>query len=419
LVALSLDGCASAINATNARHRAIAASEAGRAGDWTTARKEWAKALVNAQLAGRLHNSLPCSTGLQEYIFSIEITVDLEDNQDMSNKAAGNEQLKRSRLTTVVRSLGKAVTVLYVVSIIGFVSGSALLADSFEEDMLRLYFTPEHPPYSEIISVEKIKLLCIEMGDKAIPILKPVIARRDRWRWQDAVDCLLHVDTQEVIDILRREYTENPPLDSKANGFLRSSLCRAMSITVSPADIQFLIGQLDGPRILFGRGVTQEAAFSLAVLKPDQARAALEKRLVKYGPPEYPMENDDIQLALDRINGTIWNTPQDRNDRGPDSVIFSVLRFGIPRTGFSNVFYDERTRRAWKHEGNTWTYKQGKFDAEFPSISFDVYIARDSKHATCKTWVGDGPQSFLGHTFILRKEANRWRVIRLMQGPMT
>ena len=45
-------GCATAINATNVKHHAIAANDAGKAGDWTTARKEWAKALVNAQLAG-------------------------------------------------------------------------------------------------------------------------------------------------------------------------------------------------------------------------------------------------------------------------------------------------------------------------------------------------------------------------------
>jgi tetratricopeptide (TPR) repeat protein len=44
-------GCVSAINATNARHHAEAANEAGKAGDWTTARTQWARALINAQLA--------------------------------------------------------------------------------------------------------------------------------------------------------------------------------------------------------------------------------------------------------------------------------------------------------------------------------------------------------------------------------
>jgi hypothetical protein len=44
--------CASPINSTNAKHHAISANEAEKRGDWTTARKEWAKALVNAQLAG-------------------------------------------------------------------------------------------------------------------------------------------------------------------------------------------------------------------------------------------------------------------------------------------------------------------------------------------------------------------------------
>ena len=52
LLAFAVTGCASAINETNARHHAYTANEASKAGDWTTARKQWAKALVNAQLAG-------------------------------------------------------------------------------------------------------------------------------------------------------------------------------------------------------------------------------------------------------------------------------------------------------------------------------------------------------------------------------
>jgi tetratricopeptide (TPR) repeat protein len=52
LLALTLTGCASAINTKNANYHATAANEAGKAGDWATARKEWAKALVNAQLVG-------------------------------------------------------------------------------------------------------------------------------------------------------------------------------------------------------------------------------------------------------------------------------------------------------------------------------------------------------------------------------
>jgi len=52
LVILAVTGCVSAINTTNARYHAVAATEAEKAGDWTVARKEWAKALVNAELAG-------------------------------------------------------------------------------------------------------------------------------------------------------------------------------------------------------------------------------------------------------------------------------------------------------------------------------------------------------------------------------
>jgi tetratricopeptide (TPR) repeat protein len=51
-IAITSVGCVSAINATNARHHAEVANEASKAGDWTTARTQWARALVNAQLAG-------------------------------------------------------------------------------------------------------------------------------------------------------------------------------------------------------------------------------------------------------------------------------------------------------------------------------------------------------------------------------
>jgi tetratricopeptide (TPR) repeat protein len=50
---ISVTGCASAINAKNANRHGSAAYAASNAGDWTTARKQWAQALVNAQLAGK------------------------------------------------------------------------------------------------------------------------------------------------------------------------------------------------------------------------------------------------------------------------------------------------------------------------------------------------------------------------------
>mgnify|MGYP003793209655 FL=1 len=52
LIALPVTGGANAINTANARRHANTAAAASKAGDWATARTEWAQALVNAQLAG-------------------------------------------------------------------------------------------------------------------------------------------------------------------------------------------------------------------------------------------------------------------------------------------------------------------------------------------------------------------------------
>ncbi len=52
IIMLPATGCASDINARNAKQHAGAADAASKAGDWTTARKQWSQALVNAQLAG-------------------------------------------------------------------------------------------------------------------------------------------------------------------------------------------------------------------------------------------------------------------------------------------------------------------------------------------------------------------------------
>ncbi len=49
---LPIASCANPINARNASLHAQVANEAGNSGDWDTARRHWAKALVNAQLAG-------------------------------------------------------------------------------------------------------------------------------------------------------------------------------------------------------------------------------------------------------------------------------------------------------------------------------------------------------------------------------
>lgn len=49
---MSVTGCANAINVKNTNSHGNAANAASKAGDWTTARKQWAQALVNAELAG-------------------------------------------------------------------------------------------------------------------------------------------------------------------------------------------------------------------------------------------------------------------------------------------------------------------------------------------------------------------------------
>jgi len=51
-LSISVTGCAGSINAKNANRHGSAANAASKAGDWTTARKQWAQALVNAQLGG-------------------------------------------------------------------------------------------------------------------------------------------------------------------------------------------------------------------------------------------------------------------------------------------------------------------------------------------------------------------------------
>ena len=296
-------------------------------------------------------------------------------------------------------------SVMILHAVLAFLPGNLSSETSLENGLLLYYFRSEQKPSPMILSQLNVQRLCLEMGRKAIPILTDPLISGDPWRYEAAADCLLNIDSSEVIAVFRSVYGQKPSNPSKSNAFLESALCLSMSVTQSQRDIEFLISLLDGPRTLYGRFLTRSAAYSLAVLKAEQAKPALERRMAKYFPLDHPMENNDIQLALDRINGKAWKTPQDRNDISADSVIFAVFRFGIPYTSFSDVFFDSEASRIWRRQGNTWAWEKGKAESpDRPSISFMVFITRDQSHAVCDVVVGNGPQSYQGHAFILRRE---------------
>ena len=290
--------------------------------------------------------------------------------------------------------------------------GNGILLGQETDSLLRKLLGGEK---GAAVSGREIEKMCMNGVNRALPVLKELVTQPDPFRADFASTCLLSIDDPEAIDILRKAYAGRRSDNSKMDMYLKDVLCLAMSTTKSQHDVDFLISQVDGPRTGLDRMVREAACFSLAALKAERARPALENRLIKleYG---LPMENWDIRFALDRINGKIMQTPQCGAGTEKDAVICAVLRFDIPTADSRGTYVDKKAGKVWHRKPNAWTYeKNASVKEEYPIISFDVFVADDGRYAMCWVLMGDIPHGLREYTFLLRKEGSEWTVVRLSQ----
>ena len=286
-----------------------------------------------------------------------------------------------------------------------------------ETRSLRDFFSVTSRSAESRRSAEKqIPKLCLDIGEPSIPILADVL--RDTLQARSpsgaavgslAVKCLIYVGGPEVVRLFRKMYAESrDPSDKKA---MRAVLCDAMQSTGSDQDIQFLIDSLEGPLGGLDGLAPTSATFALAVLKPQAAKAALKKRAEEYK----PIVLEDVQYALERINGLEWGTPQAGLASPRDQVILTLFRFGIPHITLTHTFAELKTNRLWKRTGRTWSYDESPVtkDESLPAISFDVSITKDGERAMCSVGIYCGPTCGYGYDFILRRDKHGWWVVGL------
>jgi hypothetical protein len=281
-----------------------------------------------------------------------------------------------------------------------------------DDKMLHDFFTAEsHSTESLVSARQEMPRVCLEVGMGALPVLSQAVSRQTPSNVQVAeiaFNCLVRIGGPDVRELLRKMYRE--ATDQSFKDVMKAALCNSMQSTGSPSDIEFLIDSLEGPIFGLKALAPSAAAYALAVLKPQSARAALERRVQEY--KNTPLE--EVKLALERIDGRQWITPQADSARGKDILILKVFQFGIPHISMSDVFVEPRAKRVWVRDANTWQHRPSDLKYEsLPSISFDVFVTEDEKRAICSVTIVCGNACAYGYDFILGYEELGWRVVGL------
>jgi hypothetical protein len=122
------------------------------------------------------------------------------------------------------------------------------------------------------------------------------------------------------------------------------------------------------------------------------------------------------ESALKWIDGDIWRVAPVQNISIQDSVVLSLIRFGIPRMKESRAFMGKKSNRIWRREENTWGPETAEKASpeNIPSIVFTVHIAPDSNRAIYSVGLTFGPLNGSGYDFVLRKNAGAWKIIGIM-----
>ncbi len=281
-----------------------------------------------------------------------------------------------------------------------------------EGTILKDFFSANPHPTEELVSAkESMPKVCLEAGDKAIPILSEAVKNvtaSNVGQADIAVNCLVRIGGPEVVRFFRKMYDESA--DETYRDVMRAILCKAMQSTGSGEDINFLMDSLSGSAWGGVKGLApRAAAYSLAVLKPEIAKTALKNRS-----KELTVPSEEVKFTLERVNGREWHTPQAVSAKGPDAVILTVFRFGIPNISMSDAFVELKAKRIWKRTADTWRYEPLiDYDKYHHFISFDVFVTKDGKRAMCSVGLFCGNTCGYGYDYVLKYDGEGWRVVGL------
>ena len=254
----------------------------------------------------------------------------------------------------------------------------------------------------------------LDLGESAVPTLEKALDDPKQALRDFALESLFFIGGEKARDVLKKDYEKTK--DEKARLFL----CLSMASTGTPDDVDFLMETLASGNDKNSMAASG-ALLSLTVLKPEKMIKAVQSN-AKAGAGMDPIFRELFLLSLDLGGADI---PQMRSVGPEDQVILTLFEFGIPGTGQSPVFLEEKKERTWKMENKSWSYFQdsnpeiyhsGELLSSYnpPYIEFETYVNRDNTRALVRAGVIFGKLSGAGYSFVLKQVKGKWKVTGMM-----
>lgn len=254
----------------------------------------------------------------------------------------------------------------------------------------------------------------LDLGESAIPTLAKALDDPKPAIRDFALEALFLIGGEKARDVLKKDHEKTT--DEKTKLFL----CLSMASTGTPEDVDFLMETLASGNDK-NTMAASAALLSLTVLKPEKMIKAVQPD-AKAGAGMDPTFRELFLLSLD-LGGA--DTPQMRSAGPEDRVILTLFEFGIPGTGQSPVFLEEKKERTWKMENRSWSYFQdsnpeiyhsGELLTSYhpPYIEFETYVNQDNTRALVRAGVIFGKLSGAGYSFVLKQVKGNWKVTGMM-----
>jgi hypothetical protein len=250
---------------------------------------------------------------------------------------------------------------------------------------------------------DKIVSTAFLMGEKAIPILEKSLSHRDEDKAFSAGRALAVIGGDRAVAVLRKKYEETGAI------WIKSMLCFALGSTGKPEDVKYLLRSIEGDDMSDEEVSIQSAAYSLGVLRAEEARGDLH-RIMEKNSDTFPSEA--ARMALQWMDREPWQTPQAVTAEGKDEVILALFRFGIPRTDEADAFVEKKAHRVWRRHDKSWSYRDCSGVTEkMPCIGFAVWMSTDGARALCSVGLVFDRLNASDYDFVLKKVEGEWRVV--------
>ena len=255
-----------------------------------------------------------------------------------------------------------------------------------------------------------VKRSAIELGDEAVPSLVEALSNAANEDARRVVSTTLaYVGGAKAVEALKDCYSRSGDLGVLAD------LSFALGSTGTPEDRQFLVETMErclrptGSQDDAWHNVFSSVALTLGVLREEQSMPVLEALVKLQG-----VESFEADIILRWINRGFFAVPVLENPTERDKVILAVLRNGLENTLDAQTahLHEVDSNRSWLRSPDGWdvSYRDDNPD-RLPRVRFDVFISSDGQRALCETGQTFGPLAGVGYDYVLRRDANEWKVV--------